>query len=272
MPAPSRRERDAERRETVERYHRLKDEEEDYERAMSSATSSDDRQTLMDNVTAYRQRHREKDVERGKQPRGGGVMMEQIMWARWADVMIDHELAAREAYTAIVDGNTEALIDELRQSLVAITAAAFTVEALYEDIRYLIPEQHGNAADRITNGLCVAFGLDHADADRLSRDLNWLFARRNEVAHAYSEAEIPTVHPSGITTGAELSRFNAVESGKAADIALWVLKLAETAPNPRNRWITRWAKERLAYHERAVNPLRAGRARSFPERVSPADD
>ena len=104
MPAPSRRERDAERRETVERYHRLKDVEEDYGRAMSSAMSSDDRQTLMDNVAAYRQRHREKDVERGKQPRGGGVVMEQIMWARWAEVMIDHELAAREAYTAIVDG------------------------------------------------------------------------------------------------------------------------------------------------------------------------
>ena len=67
--------------------------------------------------------------------------MHQIMWARWIEIAAAHELAARAAYDEIYAGQTVKLTEELRQSLVVIAAAASTVEALYEDVKYLIPER-----------------------------------------------------------------------------------------------------------------------------------
>jgi hypothetical protein len=51
-------------------------------------------------------------------------MMEQILWVRWLEITVEHELAAREAYDRIVNGDNDSLPDELRDSLVAIIAAA----------------------------------------------------------------------------------------------------------------------------------------------------
>ena len=140
--------RDRERRETVERYHRLKDVEEDFVIAKAAAKTREERQPLMDQMYAYRRKHREGDVERGKRPTGLGVsvQMRKIMRARWIEIAVEHELAAREAYRQILAGRTEGLVEELRQSLVAITASASTLESLYEDVGYLIPSR--NAGDR----------------------------------------------------------------------------------------------------------------------------
>lgn len=70
-------ERDRERRETVERYHRLRDIEEDFVVAMQAAKTREERQRLMNEMGAYRQKHRQEDVARGKRVPGGRIQMMQ---------------------------------------------------------------------------------------------------------------------------------------------------------------------------------------------------
>lgn len=259
MTRISQRARDQLRRETVERYHRLKDAEEDFGQAKAKAKSPEERQRLSTELARFRRQHREEDIQRGKRAPGLAIRMHQIMWARWIEVAAAHEAAAAEAFGAICAGDTTRLVDELRQSLVAVTAAASTVEAMYEDVKYLIPARppRDTAAERICAGLTESFGLPPKASQRLLDQFTWLFDRRNEGLHAYSEPEAPQEHPSGVNTGAEASRFNGPESRKALKVALDALLYAENPPAPANRWVVRWVKERNPYHETIVAPIRA---------------
>ena len=95
-------ERDRERRETVKRYHRLRDIEEDFVVAMQAAKTREERQRLMNEMGAYRQKHRQEDVARGKRVPGGRIQIHAIMWPRWIEVAVNHEMAAREIYAELV--------------------------------------------------------------------------------------------------------------------------------------------------------------------------
>jgi hypothetical protein len=204
--------------------------------------------------------HREEDVLRGMRSSGPGIgiAMHQIMWARWIEVTRDHEQRAAAAYAAISAGETQHLVDELREGLVTFAAAASTVEALYEDTKYLIPERRRKptAAKAIADALAAALGFPDAERLRLMRDLTYLFDRRNESLHGYSEPRPPEEHPAGVVTGSEASRFSGPECRKALDIALRVLGYAERPPMPANRWVGRWVKERAPYHQQVVKPIR----------------
>ena len=259
MSILSRTERERERRETVERYHILKDREEDFAASKASATSPEQLQQMIGEFESFRREHRERDVERGKRAPGFGVLMHQIMWALWVEIAADHTLAAQHAYEEIRSGDTGQLAEEMRQSLVAVAASASTVEALYEDVKYLIPERghQDTAAERIADLLATVFGLPEGEADALFDQLAWLFNRRNEAVHPYAEPEAPQPHPSGESTSAEASRFNAVESRAALEIALFVLGFAESPPQAANRWVGRWSTERGPYFEGSVAAVRS---------------
>ena len=95
----------------------------------------------MNEMGAYRQKHRQEDVARGKRVPGGRIQMHAIMWPRWIEVAVNHEMAAREIYAELVEGRTDPLREEFNQSLVAIAASACAIEALYADVVYLTSEQ-----------------------------------------------------------------------------------------------------------------------------------
>lgn len=184
--------------------------------------------------------------------------MHQITWARWVEIAGEHEASARAAYERIVAGDVGRLTAELRESLIAISAAAVTVEALYEDIRYLIVHRPTlrYADARVADGLAAAFGLPPERREALGADVAWLFARRNEAVHGYAEPEAPQRHPAGFATGAEAARFNAVESRRALLVALRVLGDAAAPAAPAGRWVRRWVAEREPYQVRVVQPIR----------------
>ncbi len=251
--------RDQLRRETVERYHRLKDAEEDFDQAKANATSTEERNQLSADLARFRQQHREEDILRGKREPGITIRMHQIMWARWIEVAATHEAAALEAFDAICSGDTEQLLVEFRNSLVAFAAAASTIEALYEDVKYLIPAKprKDSAAETICGGIAESLGLSAKQSQDFLDECTWLFERRNDGLHTYSEPETSQEHPSGVHTGAEMARFNGPESRRALHIALTALRFAEEPPAPANRWVTRWTTERKPYHESVVAPIRA---------------
>ena len=153
------------------------------------------------------------------------------------------------------------MLDELRAGLVAIAASASSVEALYEDTKYLIPERprKSTAATTITDGLAAVFGLADVERQRLIIELTSLFDRRNEGLHGYSEPLPPKKHSAGFMTGSEFSRFSSPQCAEALDVALQVLAYAEHPPAPANRWVRRWVDERAGSHHQVVNPIRQAR-------------
>ena len=251
------------RRAWVERQERFRDRGEEYDRSMTAAENQAARDRLMQDFSAYRTAHLLEDVAAGKRPSGESVMMRQIMWARWIEIAVASELQAREEFRWIVSTpGSGALTAELRSSLVCISACAHTIEALYGDIKYLIPapnRRRDTRDRRLIDGLTVAFGLSDGLEQRLRSQLAWLFELRDFAVHPYTELEVSKPHPAGMNTGAEAARFNAVKCGEAVDLTMRVLGLARRPPAPYGRWIERWTQEREPYHISVIEPLERSR-------------
>jgi hypothetical protein len=250
-----------ERRTWVERQERFKDLQEDYDRRSAAASSPEERRQLAQVFSEQRRAHREEDIRLGKRSPGIAVRMHQIMWARWIEVAVEHELEARRAYVNIVaKPGSDAILREFRASLVAVTAAAHTIEAVFGDIKYLIPPQprRDRRHQDLLNGFHAAFGVTGAREEQLAEELDWLFTLRDFAAHPYTESELPAQHPTGINTGVEHSMFNAVTSRRAVDAAIAVLDLAASPPSPSGRWLERWATERAPYQS-GIQQLRRDR-------------
>lgn len=254
MPTPKN--LDAERRETVRRYHTLKDAEEEFERNNRATMSAEEKRKLNNEFGEYRRQHRLEDIERGKRLHGTHIQTHQIMWARWIEISSEQEQLARAAFDEVRAGTPDTLIVEFRSSMVAVTAAALAIEAFCQDVRYLIPEmnQQKPAAEFIVDCLCEAFGLSETESANLLQDLSELFDLRNQVVHGYSESEPLQAHPAGMNTSASSARFNADSSRKALRLALGVLRIAETHTSA-HRWVTRWAQERASYQQTVVAPI-----------------
>lgn len=251
--------KELQRRAWVERQERFKDANEEYERDLVAARP-EDRRALTQAFSDKRKAHREEDIRAGKRAHGLSVSMRQNMWARWIEVAVEHELAAREAYHGILaNPNSDNLIREFHASLVATTATAYTVEAVFGDIKYLIPIQPGRKRNqRLRNAFRTAFGTSGPADEQLAGELRWLFTLRDSAAHPYTESVAPARHPAGINTGVEHSHFNAVTSGRAVDTAMAVLDLAASPLRPSTRWIERWVGER-AGHRPPIEQLKRHR-------------
>ncbi len=241
--------KELERRGWVERQERFKDAEEAYQRDLAAAPP-ESRRAITQAFSDMRKAHREEDVRTGRRAPGLSVSMRQNMWARWIEVAVEHELSAREAFRGILaNPNSDNLIREFHASLVSITAAAYTIEAVYGDIKYLIPARlpRGRRHEDLRHAFRAAFGVTGPANKRLAEELKWLFTLRDSAAHPYTESVAPAQHPAGINTGVEHSQFNAITCGRAVDIAMGVLDLAAFPPKPSSRWIERWVEERSGH-------------------------
>ena len=98
----------------------------------------------------------------GRRAAGMAIMMHKIMWAQWAEVAVEHELVAREAFARVV-ANPEAgsILQDFRASLVAITGAAYAIEAVHGDIKYLIPEQPRRDSQAVAPPARLQSGIRH---------------------------------------------------------------------------------------------------------------
>lgn len=248
------------RRAWVQRVQLFKDRSEEYERAVAATTDEAVRRRLMEEFASYRVVHRSEDVAAGRRPEEFSVLMRQVMWVRWLEVAVEHESTAKQSFRKIVaDPNSGAHMPEFRDSLVAVTASAYCIEALYGEIKYLIDPIKVKRPTRSRILACAfreAFGIEARDYARLEQELAWLFQLRNYVVHAYTEDEPAVQHPAGINTGADASRFNAVTSARAVGVAMLVLQMAEAPTAVGHRWVERWVLSARPYYQAVVQPLR----------------
>ncbi|MFC3891624.1 hypothetical protein ACFOWZ_09055 [Lentzea rhizosphaerae] len=255
--------KERERREWVTRQEAFKDANEAHEAALAAATTDKEKRDIKQAFAQYRAAHREEDIRRGKRLPGTHVAMHQIMWARWIEVAVEHELIARAAFPELLArAESDAILREFRASLVAVTSSAYTVEAFFGDIKYLLPaptEKPNKRHIALSSAFKLAFRIADSEHSRLQHELSWLFDLRDQAAHPYTESEPAQEHPAGFYTGAECCKFNAVTSGRAVDIALTVLGYADPPCAPHNRSIERWIQDRSPYHRTVIDSLKQQR-------------
>jgi hypothetical protein len=251
------------RRDWVERHERFKDLQEQYEHQRATTTDLDERRRLDEEFAAERTAQREADIALGKRSPSTGVAVRQTMWLHWLEIAIENEMVARRCFKELlVHQASDPLSCEFQASLVAVVASAHTIEAVFGEIKYLIPPQprRDKRHSQLHHAFRISFGITDPEDAKLADELAWLFSIRDSAAHPYSEL-IPTEqHPAGINTGVEHSLFNAVTSGRAVDTAMTVIQVAAAPRNPCNHWIARWVAERVTSALGKVSNLQQLRA------------
>ncbi|MEX2493007.1 MAG: hypothetical protein WD425_14745 [Nitrospirales bacterium] len=249
------------RRAFVERRECQLDLEEGYKREVAAARTREERQALGTEFALQRREYREAEIKAGRRLKNTHVLMHQIMWARWLEVAVEQEISALADFGRMRLGETKFITDEFRASLISLTAAAHTIEALYGDIKYLFPSQQPKKKrhQTLSRAFGFAFGITEDELALLSFEMRWLFELRDMAAHPYTEAGFPSLHPLGFNTGSEHADFNALTSGRAVELAMRFLTTAAAAPKYYNHWIERWAKTREPYMNTVVRPLKAQR-------------
>ena len=210
-----------------------------------------------------RSEYRAAEVRAGRRSPGVSITLHQNMWARWIEVAVDQELRAVQDITKLLEGDVSRLTDEFHASLLAVTSSAYSIEALYAEVKYRIPPPTRRAPARdslLAGAFGTAFGLPETELRQMMSHFQWLFRLRDQAVHPYTKPAVPEYHPAGINTGKENAAFNAVTSGRAVDAAMLLLDTAASPPAPLNRWIERWVESRAPYMVNVVHPLQARRA------------
>jgi hypothetical protein len=160
---------------------------------------------------------------------------------------------------------------EFRASLIAVAASAHTIEAIFGEIKYLIPPtaKTDNRHSQLRHAFRISFGIIDPEDAKLGGELAWLFANRDSAVHPYTELVPTKQHPIGTNTGVEHSLFNAVTSGRAVDTAMTVIQFAASPRKPHNHWIERWIAERVTSALGKVRDLQQLRASKPLARQAP---
>jgi len=194
------------------------------------------------------------------------------LWIKWLEIAYEHQqeaLQARERSLQTAETGAEfsaALGDEMRASMVAITAAANAVDALYGEIKPLVPVPEevraawkANRAPRharIRETLKEGCALGRLNAEWSSR-FKHLYRLRDPVVH-HEIRSLPTVrHPNGRTNvSQEMADYSSENATAAVDLAFEVV--LTTIRHPRSPDLTAWAERMAHVPDEQVEAIRRG--------------
>jgi hypothetical protein len=127
------------------------------------------------------------------------------LWLVWAEIAIDHEHAAKRARTEAAklrpEGSSEfseALMRELRASMVAVSAASHAIDAFYGAVKIDNMWKQNRTARRavILETLKLGFNVGKV-AQRWHGEFRWLFNLRDGVVHPEEKWLTLQPHPVG---------------------------------------------------------------------------
>jgi hypothetical protein len=174
---------------------------------------------------------------------------------KWFVIAVEHEraaIAARARAVAAPDGSSEmaqAFDDELRAAMVAIAAAAFAIDALYEKIDAMLEQEvrprFGDGvrrSGRIVETFKVALDLGRR-AHAWQTEIPRLFDLRDDEVHFEASLNDSEPHPTGKSNvSRENLIYSAEEATRAVDLALEVLTVAYSSPRKANVGLVAWAE------------------------------
>lgn len=174
---------------------------------------------------------------------------------KWFVIAVEHEQAAIEARARAVaapDGSSEmaqAFDDALRAAMVAVAAAAFAIDALYEKVNAMLRSdvrprfrEDAKRSGRIVETFKVALDLGKR-AQTWQTEVPRVFNLRDEAVHFESTWNVPGPHPTGKSN---VSRKNLIyaseEASRAVDLALKILTVAYTSPREQHIELVEWSE------------------------------
>ena len=146
------------------------------------------------------------------------------------------------------DGDSSAasqlLSQEFRASIVAISASAHALDALYGST--VIPQTAHklgqNRRGNIREALKRVFDTGKVNTPWVAQ-FEWLFEMRDAAAHAQEEALPPEPHPVVGNTGQAHARYTVESADRAVDFALSVFRWCVDHPRPKPPGTAKWAAD-----------------------------
>lgn len=204
----------------------------------------------------------------------GGAVAVQVstdLWMTWVEIAIEEAhrtQQARDSVNAAAPSDLAvALLGELKRAVVAVTAAAFAIDAWYIAVSPFIslppdlvsawsrskPRHAGRMLETLKHG----FALGPAGA-RWGKAMRQAFKLRDAAVHHTSRLQTPGPHPSGRSHVASENRtYTAEQATASADFAIEVVSTCIASPRASNLPLSQWcaARTHLPEHFRG---LRAG--------------
>jgi hypothetical protein len=182
------------------------------------------------------------------------VQIASSFWMKWFEIAAEHSRMALEARARAEQAEAgsqemgEAFGEELKASLVAVTAAAFAIDAWYIAVKPMIPPQQvaedaGRAA-RVIETLKAGFSLGPAAA-RWGSQIKALYRLRDGVVHHTSTFSETQPHPTGLSNVAkENAVYTAERAAWTVDLAVDVMTRCLTAPRSQYSDLVDWCEDR----------------------------
>ncbi len=195
------------------------------------------------------------------------ISIRSNFWYHWTRIAIEHRAEAQEERARTIVGkdtdDAQAMGRELRAAMVAVTAPAFAIEALYAELRRISPtpeldaeweaaKRRPSAVKRILQVLRAALDWPPPMDNRLEEDVRWLFPLRGQAVHFVSADRAAVPHPAGTSTAQENVDYSLESADRAASFVLDLLELAVTPGAQR----TEELQSRAAANRHAVVELR----------------
>jgi hypothetical protein len=146
------------------------------------------------------------------------ISVKSNLWINWAQIAIVHAREAREHRDQSKAGSLKNILPEMHASMVAVTAVAFAIEALHDDVAPLVgrnPDARSGRGRQWAYVLATFCSATPA-ARNWQQEMEWLVSLRDTAVHFHGESHEPVWH-AGLETN--IARENvdfSVESSERA--------------------------------------------------------
>ena len=132
-----------------------------------------------------------------------------------------------------------------RASLMAIVAAAFTIEALYGAVeKFSSGLELARKKNWVRIKMVLSDQFDLSAVDRFDQALGSLCRLRDEAAHAWDRLEESVPHPTrSANVSAQVARYTADEATRSVDLAIEILYACVGHPRDGNPHSGQWAED-----------------------------
>jgi hypothetical protein len=181
------------------------------------------------------------------------ILISYALWDQWGEIAVEREGAARAARAELVAQHRHgqepapAMLTELRASMVAISAAAHALDALYGQLVTPAIKEAGPGDDKrrethIRECLKRRFDTGKRDQEEWVSRFKRLFALRDAAVHAKVELLPAVPHPSGVSNAGQVNKdYSAEEAAEAVDLMLDVLSTCVQNPKRSDAEAKKWA-------------------------------
>ena len=196
------------------------------------------------------------------------VLLGSSFLAQWINIAIRDEAAARAARDRVLAAadsqrRLEAMQDEMQASMVAVSASAHAIDALYGTTRELIELPPGTEErwkknntrrwSRILETFKRACNLG-GYATSWAREFRWLFDLRDAAVHHDSPLNDPVPHPAGIpdlgNVAKEMADYELGAATRATDLAVQVAVVMHEQPRREQKRFADWAADHAPWAAR----------------------